>query len=86
MVWLLDLSYKLTDRQWLLTHNHRFSVTDCVSSLRRYYDLGYVHCQMSDSFMLELRQACSALYVVRAISERFGLHAGNTKINKQIEE
>lgn len=49
VVWLLDLSYKLTDRQWLSTHNHPFSVADCNSALRRYvyYDLGYVHSQMS---------------------------------------
>jgi hypothetical protein len=36
--------------------------------------------------MLELRQACSALYVVRATWESFGLHAGSTKVNKQNEE
>ena len=36
--------------------------------------------------MLELRQAYSAIYVVRATSERFCLYAGGTKIDKQSEE
>jgi hypothetical protein len=42
-VWLLDLSYKRTARQWLLTHNHPFSVTDGYSALRWYCDLRYVY-------------------------------------------
>jgi hypothetical protein len=33
-----------------------------------------------------VRQALSTLYVAQATSEKFGLLAGNTKFNTQIEE
>ena len=33
-----------------------------------------------------LHQACSTFYVVRAISTKFGLHAGNMNYNTQNEE
>jgi len=33
-----------------------------------------------------VKQACSTVYVVRAISAEFGLNAGNAKVNIQNEE
>jgi hypothetical protein len=33
-----------------------------------------------NGFVFEVRQARSTLYVVRAASEKFGLHAGNMKL------
>jgi hypothetical protein len=38
VVWLLDLSYKNTDREGVSKHNHPSSVTDCKPALRRHYD------------------------------------------------
>jgi hypothetical protein len=36
-VWLLELLYKNTYQQWLSTHNHLFSITDCDSTLRFHF-------------------------------------------------
>jgi hypothetical protein len=46
----------------------------------------YFFCFCKSKRLNPLDQACSAFYIVRANSAKFGLHAGNVKFSKQNEE
>ena len=52
------------------------SYTICITT--RHYYVYYAE--------LHLEQSCSTFWVVRTISAKFGLHAGNMKFNVQNEE